>query len=68
MLMRLLDQIRDLSEDPDHVLTAKKRHRAHFDTNPAAVRADYRDGGVCDLRRADDLPREELASASCVLG
>ena len=68
MLMRLLDQVRDLSKDPDHVLAAKERHRAHFDANPAAVCADYLDVGVRDLRRADDLSREELASTSCVLG
>jgi hypothetical protein len=63
MLTRLLDQVRDLSKDSDHVLAAKEWYGAHFDANSAAIRADYLDVGVCDPRRADDLSREELPSA-----
>ena len=68
MRMRLLDQVRDLSKDADHVLAVKERHRAHFDGNRAAVCGDYLDVGVCRPRSADDLSREELPRASCVLG
>jgi hypothetical protein len=67
MLVRLLHDLRDLLEDADHVLTVDERHRAHLDRDSVALKTEYDNAGVGYPRRADDLPREQLACAECLL-
>ena len=67
MGMRLLDQVRDLSENTDDVLSAKQGHGAHFDGNPTTVDTNHVDACVGHARCADNLSREELARSTRVL-
>jgi hypothetical protein len=60
VLVRLLDQVRDLAEDAHDVVAMVDRHRADLGGNPSAVRRQQDHGGVRDLGAADDLAREQL--------
>jgi hypothetical protein len=68
VLVRLLDQVRDLAEDAHDVVAMVDRHRADLGGDPSAVRRQQDHGGVRDLGAADDLAREQLPRAPRRLG
>src|SRR5204863_4618101 len=68
MRVRFLDDVRDLSEYPDHVLSVVNGHRRDLDSNTSPLGVDDRDAGIGRRRPADDLPREQLAGPPRVLG
>src|SRR6188472_1121803 len=65
--MRLLDQLGDLAEHADEMVPVVDRDRADLDRDALAVRRDYLDWRIGDLRGTDHLPREELPCPPRVL-
>lgn len=66
--MGLLDEVGDLAEDAEEVVSVVDRDRADLDRDALAVRADDLDDRVSDPRGADHFSREELPRPPSVLG
>ena len=63
MLVRFLDDVRDLAEHADDVLAVVDRHGCDLDADPTTLAVDDHRGRIGRRRSPDDLPREELARA-----
>ena len=53
MVVRLLDHVGDLAEDPDHVLALAQGHGADLDRHVVPLRVDDRDGCIGHVRVAE---------------
>jgi hypothetical protein len=58
----------DLAEDTDHVVASLERYRAHLDCDALAVRIEDDASVVRALRRPHQVPREDFATATPLLG
>lgn len=68
MRVRFLEDVRDLPEHADDVLSVEDRHGRYLDANAAAFAVDDHRGRVGGRSPTDDLPHEQFASPPRVLG